>query len=109
MSFLFNAIVFRPLYNGLIGLMAILPFADAGVIVVIFTVLVKLILLPLSIKASKAQIEMKSVEKDLALIKEKYKDNKEEQSRQTIQYYKDNNINPFASIFILLVQLPIIL
>ena len=89
--------------------MDLLPFFDAGVIIIIFTIIVKLLLLPLSIKASKAQLEMKSIEKDLNLIKEKYKDNKEEQSRKTLEYYKEHGINPFASFFILLIQLPIII
>ncbi len=108
-SFLWTNIITRPLYNGLILLMHLLPFADAGVVVVVFTIIIKLILLPLAIKATKAQLQMKSIEKDLADIKEKYKDNKEEQSRRTIEYYKEKGINPFASIFILIVQLPIII
>lgn len=89
--------------------MHLLPFADVGVIVIIFTAIIKLILFPLSLKASKAQIQMKAIEKDLADIKEKYKDNKEEQSKKTLEYYKEKGINPFASFFILLVQLPIII
>jgi YidC/Oxa1 family membrane protein insertase len=109
MTSLYHAIISQPLYNGLIFLMSILPWADAGVIVIIFTILIKFILLPFSIKASRAQIQMKSIEKDLSAIKEKYKNDKEEQSRQTIQYYKDHNINPFSGIFILLIQLPIII
>ncbi len=86
-----------------------LPFADAGIIVIIFTVIVKLILFPLSVKASRAQLQMKSIEKDLAAIKEKYKEDKAEQSKQTIEYYRAHGINPFASFFILLIQLPIII
>lgn len=109
MSYLFNLTISKPFYNGLILLMKILPFFDAGVIIVIFTIIVKLVMLPLSIKASKAQLEMKGIEKDLNAIKEKYKDNKEEQSKKTIEYYKEHGINPFASIFILIIQLPIII
>ena len=109
MSYLFNLLISQPFYNGLIILMKIFPFFDVGVVIIIFTIVVKLILLPLSIKASKAQIEMKSIEKDLNAIKEKYKDNKEEQSKKTIEYYKEHGINPFASIFILIIQLPIII
>lgn len=108
-SSFFNTTIFQPLYNGLIILMHTLPFADVGVIIIIFTSIIKLILLPLSIKASKAQLQMKSIEKDLALIKEKHKDNKEEQSKKTIEYYKEKGINPFAGFFILIVQLPIII
>jgi YidC/Oxa1 family membrane protein insertase len=106
---LFNTLIFQPFYNGLILLINLLPFFDAGVIVIIFTIIVKIILLPLSVKASKSQLQMKSIEKDLNVIKEKYKDNKEEQTKQTIEYYKVNNINPFAGIFVLLIQLPIII
>ncbi len=104
----FHTIISVPLYNGLIYLMSLLPFFDAGVIVIIFTIVIKLILLPLSIKASKAQIEMKKTEKDLALIKEQHTD-KQEQSQKIMEYYKKNGINPFASFFILLIQLPILI
>src|SRR3989344_4415335 len=109
MSALFNALISKPFYNGLILLIKLLPFFDAGVIVIIFTVIIKLILLPLSITASPAQLQMTGIEKDLHLIKEKYKDNKEEQSRKTIEYYREKGINPFASFFILIIQLPIII
>jgi len=108
-SFLWTVIITKPLYNGLILLINLLPFVDVGVIVIIFTIIIKFILLPLSIKASKAQIQMKGIENDLKLIKEKNKNNKEEQSRKTIEYYKEKGINPFASFFILLIQLPIII
>ncbi len=108
-SALYNGIIARPFYNGLVFLIKTLPFFDAGVIVVIFTVIIKLILLPLSIKASRAQLQMRGIEKDLNAIKEKYKDNKEEQSRKTIDYYKEKGINPFASFLILIIQLPIII
>lgn len=106
---LFHTLISEPLYNGFIFLISSLPFFDAGIIIVIFTIIVKLVLLPLSIKASRAQIEMKNTEKDLQIIKEKYKDNREEQSRKTLEYYKEKGINPFASIFILLIQLPILI
>ena len=108
LSLIWTDVITRPLYNGLIVLMHLLPFADAGVIVIVLTIIIKLILLPLAIKATKAQLQMKSIEKDLADIKEKYKDNKEEQSRKTIEYYREKGINPFASFFILIIQIPII-
>lgn len=108
-SSLFHSIIFQPFYNGLIFLIDKLPFLDAGIVIVIFTILTKIILLPLSIKASKAQIEMKSIEKDLQDIKEKHKDNKEEQTAKTLALYKEKNVNPFAGIFVLIVQLPIII
>ena len=109
MSALFNLLISRPFYNGFILLMKYLPFFDAGVIVIVFTIVVKLLLLPLSLKASRAQIEMKGHERALADLKEKYKDNKEEHGKKTMEYYKEHGINPFASLFILIIQLPIII
>ena len=41
---MYNAIVFQPLYNGLVGLMDLLPWIDVGIAVIIFTVIVKIIL-----------------------------------------------------------------
>lgn len=109
MSNIFNTLISTPFYNGFIFLMNIFPYFDEGVIIIIFTIVIKLILLPLSIKATKSQIEMKSIEKDLNQIKEKYKDNKEEQSKKTIDFYKERGINPFAGFLILILQLPILI
>lgn len=107
-STFFKAAFFQPLYNGLIFLMGALPFFDAGIIVILFTIIVKLIMFPLSIKATRAQIEMKEIEKDLKLIKEQYPD-KQVQTQKTIELYKEKNINPFAGFFVLILQLPIII
>ena len=109
MASFFTTIIYQPFYNGFIFLIGTLPFFDAGVIVVIFTIIIKLILLPLSIKASRAQIEMKSHEKNLNEIKERHKDNKDELNKKTLEYYKEKGVNPFVSIFILIIQLPIII
>ena len=107
-STFFNAVFYQPLYNGLIYLMDTLPFFDAGVIIILFTVLVKLLLFPLSVKATRAQIEMKEIEVDLKKIKEQYPD-KQVQTQKTIELYKEKNINPFAGFIVLLIQLPIII
>lgn len=109
MSSFFHLVVSQPLYNGLIFIIAKLPFFDAGVVIIIFTIIVKIVMLPLSIRASKSQLEMKKAEKDLALIKEKYSGNKEEFAKKQLEYYKEKGINPFAGIFILIIQLPILI
>lgn len=107
-SSFFKAVFYQPLYNGLIYLIDMFPFFDAGVIVILFTIIVKLIMFPLSLKATRAQIEMKEIEKDLKKIKEQYSD-KQIQTQKTIELYKEKNINPFAGFLVLLIQLPIII
>lgn len=108
MHYLYATFVYNPLYNGLILLADILPFFDAGVIIVLFTILVKLVLFPLSRKAVRTQAMMKVLEPELAAIKEKYKDDRQAQAVQIMALYKEKQINPFSSIFLLLIQLPII-
>jgi YidC/Oxa1 family membrane protein insertase len=108
MSFLYNTIVYNPLYNGLIFLMDIIPWADAGVAIIIFTIIVKLILFPLSKKAVTTQLKMKKIEPELTALKEKYKDDKQAYALKTMEVYKTNGVNPFASIILIFIQLPII-
>lgn len=62
MSYLYSNFVFNPLYNGLIYLFDTFPSIDAGVAVIIFTIIVRLVLFPLSKKAVITQIKMKEIE-----------------------------------------------
>ncbi len=107
-SFIYNSFIYTPLYNGLIAILAIIPGNDIGVSIIIFTILVKIALYPLSKKAILTQMRMKEIEPELAAIKEKNKDNKEAQARLTMELYKNKKLNPFSSIGVLLIQIPII-
>ncbi|MFA5001121.1 MAG: YidC/Oxa1 family membrane protein insertase [Candidatus Paceibacterota bacterium] len=105
----FKVILFIPLYNLLIFLTATIPGADLGLAIIILTLLVKLVIFPLYTKSVRTQIKMKAIEPKLKEIKEKYKDNVQEQSRWTMEIYKQEKINPFSTFFVLLIQIPIIL
>ena len=107
MIFFYQAVIYQPLYNGLIFLMDIIPWADAGVAVVLFTIIVKLILFPLSKKAVVTQQKMRQFDPELKKIKEKYKD-KQEQAKQMFAFYKEKKLNPFSSFFLILIQIPIV-
>jgi len=96
------------LYNGFVFLSGALPFLDIGIVIILFTIIVKLILFPISKKAVRTQALMKLVEPELNLIKEKYKDDKQAQALKIMNFYKEKQINPFSSIFLLFIQLPII-
>lgn len=105
----FNVVLYKPLYNAFIGFIGTFPWVDAGFVVIIFTVVVKLILFPLSQKSVRSQIEMKKIQPEIDEIKLKYKDNKQEQALKTMNLYKEKGINPFAGIFLTLIQLPILI
>lgn len=106
---MFQTIFYDPLYNALIFIINHIPGGDVGFAAIILTCLVKFVLFPLSRQAAKTQIKMKLAEPELAKLKEKYGDNKEEFAKRTMDFYKDNKLNPFASFILLLIQLPIII
>ncbi len=110
MTALYHSIFYNPLYNGLIFLISILPsWAGMGAAVILFTLLVKLILFPLSRVSIKTQVRMKELEPKIAELRAKYKDNPQELSVQTMKLYKDYKLNPFSGIFLVLIQFPIII
>lgn len=108
MSFLYNTLIYKPLYNGLIFLMDLLPWIDAGVAIVIFTIIVKLVLFPLSKKSITTQLKMRKLEPELTAIKQKYKDDRQVHAQKTMELYKSQGVNPFAGIILVLIQLPIV-
>ena len=106
---IFTAIFYQPIYNVLVFLMTLLPWADAGVIIIICTVIVRLVLFPLSQKSIRTQLKMKEIGPELEALKVKYKDDKQEQAKQTMAFYKKQGVNPFAGFFAILIQFPIII
>ena len=107
-SFIYHTFIFDPLYNGLIFLMDIMPWLDAGIVVIIFTIIIRLILFPLSKKAIVTQVRMKEIEPEINLIKQTMKDDRQGQAMKMMALYKEKKISPFSSFLVLLVQLPII-
>lgn len=108
-GYLFNLVIYQPLYNGLVFLMDALPWIDAGMAVILFTGLVKLLLFPLSQKAARTQIEMKALEGEINELKTKHGGDKEALAKATMQLYRDRKVNPFTSFLIIFIQIPIIL
>jgi YidC/Oxa1 family membrane protein insertase len=107
MSYLYNTFVFEPLYNSLIYLMDLFPWIDAGIAVIVLTIIVRLILFPLSKKAIVTQVRMKEIEPELNKLKQTVTD-KQQQALKVMALYKERGIKPFSSFLVLLIQLPII-
>ena len=108
MANIFSIIFYIPLYNALIFCINFLSFHNAGLAVIVLTIIIRIILFPLSRQAIKTQLQMKLVEPELKKIRETVKD-KQEQAKRIMQVYKESDINPFASIILLIIQLPILI
>ena len=104
---MFHTIFYVPLYNALIWLTT--SFAgNVGLGVVALTLIVKVILSPLSYASIKSQIEQKKLQPLMDKIKKDYPDQKE-QSAKMMALYKEHKTNPFAGCLLLLLQLPVII
>lgn len=108
-TYIWHTIFFDPVYNTLIFFVDTVRGGDVGIAIIATVIVVKMILLPLSIKAAKTQKIMRDLDPKLKELKEKYKDDKQKQAQEMMQLYKDFNLNPFASIFLMFLQIPIIL
>lgn len=107
-SSLYHTIVFDPLYNGLIFLLDTFTWMDAGIAVIVFTIIIRLILFPLSKKAIVTQVRMREIEPEIRKIRESMKDDKQALALKTMALYKEKKVSPFSSFFVLIIQIPII-
>jgi YidC/Oxa1 family membrane protein insertase len=108
MKLLWSTLFYNPLYNLLMFFVSVAPMNDLGVAVILLTILVKIVLFPLSKKAIVSQFKMKLIQPKIDKIKKEVTD-KQEQAKQTFALYKTEGVNPFSSCLVLLVQLPILL
>ncbi len=108
-SFVYKGIFYRPLYNGLVFLIGLLPQGDIGLAIILFTIFVRLVLYPLSKSSIQSQRKMKELQPEIDKIREQYKENKDEQAKRTMALYSENNINPFSGILFLFIQIPLII
>lgn len=107
MHAIWQTIFYQPLLNILIYIVGTVAFGNLAVAVIILTLLVKLILFPLTRKSIESQIKMKAIEPEIAKLKTAGL-SKEEQAKKTFELYKRNNVNPFSGCLLILIQLPII-
>lgn len=104
---IFDLLIVQPIFNLLIGLYSVIPGGDFGVSLIIFTVIVRFALFPLVKKQLHQTQAMKKLQPELVRIKKQAKGDKQLESRQMLELYKKHDVNPFRSIGILIVQLPI--
>ena len=104
---IFDLIIVQPIFNLLLGIYSIIPGGDFGIAVIVFTILLRFALYPLVVKQLHQVKAMRKLQPKLEQIKKQHKGNKQMQSLQMMELYKEHGVNPFRSIGILLIQLPI--
>jgi len=83
-------------------------FPNYGIAIILFTIVIKILLYPLTAKQMKSMKAMQKLGPQLKALQEKYKDNKEDQQKAVASLYKESGFNPMAGCLPLLVQMPIL-
>lgn len=105
----FNLLIARPIFNLLILIIAILPGHNLGVAIIIFTVIVRMAMYPLLKRQLHHAAAMRRLQPELKRIKKEAAGDRQKEAALMQELYKEKEINPFGSIWIILVQLPILI
>ena len=106
---IFTEFLYRPLFNLLVFLYNTVSFSDVGLAIIILTVIIRLILWPLSQKAIRSQKSLQDLQPRIKEIQAKHKDNKALQSQELMALYKENKVNPLSGCLPIIVQFPILI
>lgn len=104
---MFEFVIYRPL--GFIIEQIYSLVQNYGWAIIIFTIIVKLILLPLNIKSQKAMKKQQKIQPILMELQKKYANDKEKLQTETMKVYKENNISMMGGCLPLLIQFPILI
>lgn len=106
---MFDTLIVQPIFNLLVLIYAVLPGHNFGLAIILFTIVVRLLMWPL-VKKQLHQVKvMRSIQPDIKRIKAQTKGDKRQEQILVMELYKERGINPFGSIGVLFIQLPILI
>lgn len=109
---IFNAIVngMTWLLNLLYNFTVVIGLPNYGLAIILLTILIKLVLYPLTQKQMKSMLAMQQLQPKIKEIQEKWKSKDPKKAQEQVMLlYKENNVNPAAGCLPLLIQMPILI
>lgn len=106
---MWDLLIYNPIFNALIWLYNVIPGNDIGLAIIGLTIVIKLLLYPLTHSSLKSQQALQAIQPKVKAIQKEYKDNKEEQAKKLMELYKAEKVSPFSSCLPMLVQLPFLI
>lgn len=97
-----NRWVIRPLFSFLTGLIS-----SKGIVILMLTLLVKLLLFPLTYRMIYSQSKMTALKPEIDRLKERHGDDQQKVQMETMRMYREFGVNPLGACFPMLLQLPI--
>jgi YidC/Oxa1 family membrane protein insertase len=102
--------IMRPMINSLALLYQIL-FSNFGLSIIVFTILIRLAMIPLTVRQTRQMKKMQSIQPKLKAIQNKYKgkkgDDRRKMSSETMGLYKDAGVSPVGCLGPMIIQMPI--
>jgi YidC/Oxa1 family membrane protein insertase len=83
-------------------------FSNYGVVIILFSVIVKIVVFPLTKKSHQSSKEMQALQPEIARLKEKHKNNPQKLNQATMNLYKEHGVNPLGGCLPLLIQMPLL-
>src|SRR6266516_6240127 len=80
-----------------------------GLSIILFTLAIRLVLVPLGIKQIKSMREMQAIQPKIKALQQKYKGNRQKQNEETMKLYKEHGVNPLMGCLPLLAQFPVLI
>ncbi|MCC6791174.1 MAG: membrane protein insertase YidC [Thermomicrobiales bacterium] len=82
-------------------------FSSAGLAVIVFTIVIKTILLPLTVKSIKSSKAMQELQPKIKELQKKYGKDRQRLSQETMALYSSHQVNPMAGCLPMIIQIPI--
>ena len=105
-SQLWNSVIIQPMINSLLILYSI-AISNFGLAIILFTVIIRAAMMPLTVKQSKQMKSMTALQPKIKEIQNKYKNDKQRQSQETMKLYKEQGVNPIGCLGPMFIQFPI--
>jgi YidC/Oxa1 family membrane protein insertase len=105
-GYLFNLIFTFPIFNALMLLYHL--FGDFALSIIVLTVIIRLILVPLTLQSLKSTKAMQTLQPRIAEIKKKYGNDQQAQLAETQRLYKEAGVNPVAGCLPMFLQMPVL-
>lgn len=103
---IWNGAIIRPMINSLV-LLYELAFSNFGIAIILFTLIIRGVLFPLTVKQSRQMKAMQAIQPKVKSMQEKYKNDRQKVSQETMRIYRENGINPLGCLGPMFIQLPI--
>lgn len=91
------------------GITSSMGMANYGIAIILLTIVLKLLLYPLTVKQVKGMKAMQELQPKMKELQEKYKDNPEKLNKEMTILYKESGVNPLSGCLPLLVQMPLLM